>query len=164
MKNKIVANFLVVIITTIACWQPAVLARDAGQVRFGSWDAVKAIPPGDKVEIKLKSGKTVKGEIDSVSDTSIILDRDGKSVTTARDDVQKLSQVTKKTPRTAIILGAAIGGAFGVAGLVASAKTDDRPDVSSEAKFLPLVGAATGALIGFAVGRKDKRVLIYEAN
>jgi hypothetical protein len=68
MRRKLVASCLSVILSIIAVMQPAILGQAVSQPQFGTWDAVKAIPPGDEVEMELKSGKKVKGEMTSVSD------------------------------------------------------------------------------------------------
>src|SRR5215510_6200710 len=41
----------------------------------GSWEGLKAIPPGDEVRVRLRNGQTLKGRLISVSDTAMTLAR-----------------------------------------------------------------------------------------
>lgn len=163
MKNKTVAFCLIVILSIIAFLQPAVFAQNVGQTSFGTWEAVKAIPPGEKLELKLKSGKTIKKELNSVSDTEITLGRGSKSVTTARDDVQQLSRIIKKSSRKPVLVGALVGAG---AGVVFGASLDDgRSKLSApEVAVVGLVGAGLGFLVGRLFRNRNESVLVYQSH
>ena len=115
MKHKIAATIF--ILSIVAFGQPPVLAQVAGQPKFGTWEAVKGIPSGEKVEITLKSGKTIKGEISGVSDTEITVGRDNKAVTTGRDEVRRVFHAVGKSSRKPVVAGALFGAAVGGAGI-----------------------------------------------
>ncbi len=162
MKYKIVAAGLIVILSMVAFGQPIVLAQEASPPWFGTWEAVKAIPPGDKVEIKLKNGRTVKGEVASVSDTAIIVGSGSKSVTTARDDVQQLFRIIKTSSRKPVLVGALVGAGAGV--VIGASLDDGRSKLSApEVAVVGLVGAGLGFLVGRLFRNKKKLILIYES-
>lgn len=167
MKNKIVASCLIVTLSIIAFAQPAVLGQDVGQPRFGTWEAVKAIRSGERLEVKLKSGKTVKGELTRVSDTEIALGSGSNVVTTGRNDVQRVSRVIGKSSNKPILVGALIGAGVGGGGMAVAAAADDT--AGTEGELTPIVigvvlaGAAVGALVGSMFRKKKKLELIYEA-
>ncbi len=139
------------------------VAQDTPLVSRGSWEAVKLIPPGDNVEIKLKTGKTVKGEVSSVSDTAIIVGRSSKSVTTARDDVQRLSRIIRTSSRKPVLVGALVGAG---AGVVFGASLDDgRSKLSApEVAVVGLVGAGLGFLVGRLFRNRNESVLVYQSH
>ncbi len=157
MKHKIAASIFILSIVTFG--QSSLLAQASGQPKFGTWDAVKGIPYGEKVGINLKAGRTVKGEIASVSDSGITIGRDSSAVTAGRDEVRRVYRMIEKSPRKSVLIGALVGAAIGAGGTVNIARTGE---VTTDLALLPLVGAATGALLGLAFGSRDKRILIYE--
>lgn len=165
MKNKSLSLFLITTLAVIGFGKPVVLAQDAGQTGFGTWDAVKAIPPGDKVEIKLKNGKTVKGEVASVSDTSISLGRGSKSVTTARDDVQRLSRIIKESSGKPALIGALVGAGIGAGGtaIAATGGSGTGDDAAVFVVLTSLALAGVGALVGSIFMNKKRSVLVYES-
>lgn len=72
---------------TVALILMALLARP--QITFaqvttdpiiGSWERLKAIPPGDEVAVRLRNGQTLNGRLISVSDTVLTLAQ-GKKTT-----------------------------------------------------------------------------------
>lgn len=129
-----------------------------------SWENVKAIPRGERVEVKLKTGKDSRGTVDSISDSDILILSNGKVTTIARSEVRRLYRVVKKGNKNAVLLGAVVGGGIGAGGTAASAATNDGQGLSTGAALLPVVGALTGALIGFAFRRKATRTLVFEQN
>ena len=163
MRNKLMSLGLIITLSVIAFARPAVLAQDAGQTGFGSWDAVKTIPPGDKVEIKLKTGKKVKGELASVTDAAITVGRGSKSVTTARDDVQRLTRIIKKSSGKPALKGALVGAGIGAGGVAAADGAGDDDLVIPGWVLAGLVGAGIGGLVGSIFGNKKKTVLVYES-
>lgn len=166
MKYKIVAAVLVVFLAIVPAAQPAVLAQDVGQPKFGTWEAVKGIPLGEKVEINLKSLRTIKGEISSVSDTGITVGRDSKAVTTGREEVRRVRHAVGKSSRKPVLTGALIGAGIGAGGIAIAAAADDTGGTDGELAGVlvgvTLAGAGVGALIGSIFRKKTKLVLIYE--
>jgi hypothetical protein len=120
------------------------------------WENVKMIPPGDKIAVSLKDGKTLKGQLSSVSDTSLLLSQGNKVSDLARDRISRIHRLVSKSAAPSALLGAGIGAA---AGLGVGSLSDDNKAVTMPG--LAAIGAAVGALIGL-VGNRRKKVLIYE--
>jgi Zn-dependent alcohol dehydrogenase len=165
MKSKIVATGLIVVLLIIAVMQPVILGQAVGLPQFGTWDTVKTIPPGDEVEIELKSGKQVKGEMTSVSDGAIMVGRGSKSVTTTREEVKRLSRIIKKSSRKPILVGALVGaGVIGGGTAVAAAGgSNSGDDAAIFTVLMGLAGAGVGALVGTIFMKKKRSVLVYES-
>jgi len=67
------------------------------------WSAVKAVPPGDELVVKLKTGKAVKGRLRVISDIHLTLARGKKTVDLDRQDVQQIhasSRNQRLSPRS----------------------------------------------------------------
>jgi hypothetical protein len=150
----------------------AVLARP--QITFaqvpptpirGSWDAVKAVPPGDQVVARLRNGQTLKGSMISASDTVLTLERRNNATDLNRGDVLRVYHVVKKSDKKGVILGFLIGtGAGALVGVLLDKRAaGEGADITGLA---PLVFGFLGALIGTGMGSalsgRTKRQLIYE--
>lgn len=147
----------------LAAQPPIALAQDQTAPATGTWDAVKVIAHGEKLEARLKSGKTVKGTLVSISDAGLSLARGGDTISVNRNEVRQVYRVVAKSSATPILIGAGIGAAIGAGGTAVSAVTDDKEGVRPGAALLPLVGAGIGALVGLTFSRQQKRILIYES-
>lgn len=161
MQTKVLVIGLALVL--LAVQQPITLARSQTMPATGTWEAVKAVAPGEKLEVKLKSGKTVKGALMSASDVGLSLARGRDTISVNRDEVRQVYRLIAKSSATPILIGAGVGAAIGAGGTAASAVTDDREGVRARATLLPLVGAGVGALVGLAFGSRQKRTLIYES-
>jgi hypothetical protein len=134
---------------------------------IGSWERLKAIPPGDKVEVDLRNGQTLKGKLISVSDTVLTIERGKGPTNVIRGDGLRVFRMTSKSAKRATLIGLGTGIGIGLAGTAIFANTGGR---GGEADLYGLVavvaGASAGTLIGYIVGRqsskRNKRVLIYE--
>jgi len=131
----------------------------------GDWSALRAVGQGDKLEVRLKSGKTVKGRLAGVSDTTLSLTVNDRATEVGRDDVQSVYRVTSRSAKKATLIGAGAGAAVGAG--VGAATSDDDDFIFSRgqsAAILAAVGGAAGAITGFAIGKTGrKRVLVYDA-
>ena len=133
-----------------------------------NWSRVTALAGGANVSVKLKNGKSVNGTVNSVSDSTLSLTVKNSSREIKREDVATVHEVVKKGSATkATLIGTGIGAGVGAAaGGIASANDDsgfDKIDHVATAA-LAVVGAGSGALVGYLVGRGgNKRVLLYEA-
>ncbi len=165
MKYKIVSAGLIVVFLIVPFGTPTALAQQISQPRFGTWDAVKGIPYGEKVEIKLKGGKMVKGEVASVSDTAIIVGSGSKSVTTTRDDVNRLSRIIKKSSRKPVLVGALVGAGIlgGGTAIAAAGSSNSGDDAAVFTVLMGWAGAGVGALVGSIFMNKKRSVLVYES-
>jgi len=129
----------------------------------GSWDAVKAVPPGEKVAVRLRNGKTLNGWMTSASDTVLTLELRKNSTDVNRGDVLGVYKVVKRSRIKGVLLGFLIGASVGalVGNLVEKDGTDDPGLAAVALGFLGgMIGTGTGAAISF----RTKRLLIYETN
>lgn len=133
-----------------------------------NWSRVAALAAGARLSVKLKTGKTVNGTVNSVSDSTLSLNVKNATREIKREEVATVYEVVKKGSATkATLIGTGIGAGVGAAaGGIASSNDDngfDKIDHVATAA-LAIVGAGSGALVGYLVGRGgSKRVLLYEA-
>jgi hypothetical protein len=147
----------------LATQLPVAAAQDQTTPGTRTWAAVKAIPPGEKLVLTLKSDQTVEGRLGSVTDDGLTLTRGNNTSHLNREDVRQVYRVMAKSPAKSVLIGAGIGATLGAGGTAAAAASDDREGLSPAAALLPLVGAGIGALVGLAIGGRQKRVLVYES-
>ena len=154
---KVVAFALIAMIA-----RPQIISAQApGAPTKGSWDAVKAVPPGDKVVARLRNGQTLNGWMISASDTVLTLERRKNTTDVNRGDVLKVYQVVKKSDTKGLLLGLGIGTGVGVL-LGALAEPDNPEDPGLAAAVFGFLGALIGAGMGAAISGRTKRLLIYE--
>jgi hypothetical protein len=139
---------------------PAALSQTA-QPR--DWSALKSVESGSKLSVRLKDGRSVDGRLRGVGDSALTLSVHDKATDFTREDVQSVYLSKGKSAAKPALIGAGVGG--GVGAVVGTQGDDDFVISRSQgAAALGAVGAAAGALIGFAVGKtRSKRVLVYEA-
>ena len=134
--------------------------------RTDDWPAVSSVPAGDRLSVKLKSGQTVEGKLNSVSDTTLSLSTKGKAVDLKRDEIFSIHHLVKKSATKATLIGMGVGAGAGAAiGLAGSGGNNgfDKIDHAITAG-LTVLGAGAGAAVGYFIGRSGrKRVLIYQA-
>ncbi len=106
----------------------------------GSWEGLKAVPPGDEVSVRLRNGQKLKGRLISVSDTALTLAHGNITTDVTRGDALRVHRVISKSAKRATLIGLGIG-----AGLVAV-----------------VAGAGGGALIGYIMGSRKQNALVYE--
>ena len=157
--RKAVSLVLIVALTT----PPALLAQTAPQPVRGSWDGLKAIPPGDELVVELRGRRdTVKGRVSGVSDTALTLTRGQKTTDVSRDDAMKIYRLIPKSHKKAMLIGmgigAGIGGGIGGGYVSGGGESDEYWPVA----LLGGVGAGFGALAGYLIGRGKRKELIYE--
>ena len=127
----------------------------------GSWDAVKTVPSGDKVAVRLRNGQTLNGWMISASDTVLTLERKKNTTDVNRGDVLRVYRVVKKSGEKGILLGLLTGTGVGVL-LGAIAEGDNTEDPGMAAAILGLFGALIGTSIGAVISGRTQRLLIYE--
>ena len=129
----------------------------------GSWEGIKAVPPGDEVVVRLRNGQTLKGKLVSISDTALTIEQGQSATDVSRGDALKIHRMVTKSSKRATLIGLGIGAAIGLAGSVAAAKSGEgEGDADLGALIAGVVGAGAGALIGYIVGSRKQRALIYE--
>jgi hypothetical protein len=144
------------------------LTAAAFQKTTAYWSAVRSLPDGSKLSVRLKDGKKIEGTLVSVSDSSLTLTRNNQTVDLAQPDVAKIYHIIprsagKSAGRSALI-GAGIGFGVGVGAGGALGASEDIATLESMAVF-GVIGAGVGAFIGIIKGlaSKHRRALIYDA-
>ena len=131
------------------------------------WSVVKAVPPGDKLVVKLKNGQTIKGRLKAISDVHLTLARDQKSFDIDRQEVRQIHRIVPKSAAKPALIGAGTGAAIGAGGIAIAVAADESGGDDGEAAAailgVALLGAGIGALVGLIFGSRQKKVLIYEA-
>jgi hypothetical protein len=98
-----------------------------------SWDALRQLLAGDKLQVERKAGKKkVSGEFVGVSETELVIERKGKNESLSRDEVKKVWRFAPSSSHDE-----------------ASAAT---------AVIAPIIGIPM-----ILAGRRGKRTLIYSA-
>jgi len=146
---------------------PVTLAQEAAAA-VNDWAGLKTVAAGSKLDVKLKTGKRVKGNLISVSDTALSLSDRNNPAEINREEVLSIHEMRGMTAKKATLIGAGVGAAIG-AGLGVAAADDPSNcffciSKSEGAAILGVPGAGVGALTGFVVGKiRHKRALIYQA-
>jgi hypothetical protein len=161
---------VILVLAVLLALAPVTFAQVVTEA-INDWAGLKTVTHGSKLEVKLKSGKKVKGNLISASDTTLSLSDGAKSKDLNRDDVLSVHEVRGMTAKKATLIGAGVGLGAG-AGLGAAIGgrscggplagcSDERPFVTA---FLAVLGIGFGAVTGFAIGKAGhKRILIYQA-
>lgn len=127
-----------------------------------SWDNLKELRKGQKIQVVQMDWKSVQGTFLEYSDTGISLAAKTGVATLAREDVLRVTlQEHSKRLRNALI-GAAIGAGAGVA--IGAATVDSGPQESGEGNLgktlFGLIGAGAGGGVGAAIA---SRPTVYRA-
>jgi hypothetical protein len=137
-----------------------------GQTSTGNWNSVQSLTADSKVWVKLKTGKTVDGRFRSASDSSLTLTGKNGVVDLKRDDVASVCEMRRKSATKSTMIGLGVGAGAGAAlgaAVTAADKGDfDKLDQAALAGVV-VIGALAGTVTGYFLGRKSKKVLVYES-
>jgi hypothetical protein len=156
-----VLNRAVAIVMLVVLLLDPVVARQQ-TATDEAWNAVKTVPIAKQVEVRLKSGKRLKGELAGVTESAVLLSRKNQITELHRSDIsQILLAVSERSRKKSAAAGAGAGA--GVAALLFAAGSEG--DASAELIVRVVVFcSAVGALIGWAFPTKmTKWVVIYQA-
>ena len=162
MKIKLIA--LILTFVSVLAHAPFVAAQNADGKR--DWSALQELPAGTAMNIKTKSGETVKGELRSVSDTGLTLTSQNKTIDLERANIRKAYRTGGGSVGKATLIGLGAGAGTGAAiGRIIGAT---RPHESGEAALPALALGAAGAMIGTVTGLvtgllRNQQVLVYES-
>jgi hypothetical protein len=135
-------------------------AQAPGAPIRGSWEGIKAVPPGDEVAVRLRNGQTLKGRLVSVSDTALAIEDGANTTDVTRGDALRVHRVISKSSKRATMIGLGIGVAVGLIGSVVAAKSGGgEGDADLLAPICGAIGAGSGSLIGYIVGSRKQRTL-----
>jgi len=148
------------------------LAQATDPVATGMWAGVERVPPGEKLIVKLKDGKKVKGTLSSVSDTGLTLARGKRTTDLEREKVFQVYRLVRKSARTPALWGAisglAGGGVLGLilygadAGPFYDPENESVGAVFGSVAGIGAMGAGVGGVAGYALAKRKRRVLIYD--
>lgn len=163
MKRSAVVLLNLVLITLLA--KPGIVTAQLSNMD-AKWAVVQQLQHGAPLEIKLNDGTTIKGKFDSASDAKLTYVRSGKASELFRSDVFEIYQLVSKSKTKSALTGLGIGAGAG-AGVGAIIGVKTAPHESGEAHvpavLSGMIGAGIGTVVGFLMGRGNKRVLIYRA-
>jgi hypothetical protein len=161
MKRKILPLLLVVfLLSGHTSWTFAQQTATGGD-----WSAVQRIGTDEKLVVKRKDGKELKGRMIEATETTLRIDRDGKPFDIPRADVRRVQVISGKAEKGKwALIGAGIGGAVGT-GIGASKYRSDRDDYGIYVYMGALIGVGAGAVGGLLFGQsKRDRDLVYSVN
>ncbi|HKS40608.1 MAG TPA: hypothetical protein VJX74_08315 [Blastocatellia bacterium] len=130
---------------------PIVSAQDSLQ----DWGVVQALTAGTELIIETKTPETIKGKLSNVTDTTLNLSRDGKSVALDQQQIHRVYLVDKRSRKRSALRGAAKGALIG-----ARTASEGKYVYWTSPKSLLFGGAVVGAVIE---SRNRKGQLIYES-
>jgi len=168
MRTKPPAFSVLVVVAALVISTFTIVAQGQTNSQMNSWSRVSALSAGAKLAVKLKTGKTVDGTVNNVSDSALSLNVKNSNMEIKREDVATIYEVVKKgSAKKATLIGTGIGAGVGAAaGGIADANDNsgfEKIDHVATAA-LAIVGAGSGALVGYLVRRGgNKRVLLYES-
>jgi hypothetical protein len=160
MKHKTLPLFLVLLL--LSTHVPLAFSQSPS---LSDWASVQQIKTNERLFVRQKNGKEIKGRMIEASDTTLTIDRDGKPFSIARGDVRQVYTVsgTAQKGKWALI-GAGIGAGTGAG--IGYAKYS--PDSDDSEIYIPvglIIGAGSGALGGLLFGATTRRrELVYAVN
>jgi len=168
MKTKLAAICLSLVLSAQA---QLTLAQSSQLSSNQAWDLVKETTLGEKLEVKLKDGRKVKGEKVLISDSEMSLALKNQQVAQfKRDEIREVwrslrPDIDKQKLYQGIGIGAGMVGGIAIA---AAASRSSGPCYDCRGRGVGLVAAVVGmtivgALIGRKLGGGGKRMLIYQA-
>jgi hypothetical protein len=129
------------------------------------WTAVQQIKTNEKLFVRQKNGREIKGEMIEATDTALTIDRDGKPLSIRRADVRQVYIVEGRAQKGKwALIGAGVGAGAG-AGIGAVKYSPNRDDSEIWIPVGLMFGAGIGAAGGLLFGQTTrKRTLVYATN
>lgn len=134
------------------------------QPATGNWSAVQTLAVNERLVVRQRDGKTIKGEMIEATEQVLILDRDGKPFSIARADIYQIHRSVGKAKKAKwALIGSGVGVAVGTA--IGATKYDRGTDDSEIFLTMGFVfGAGIGAVSGAIFGTtRRQRELVYQA-
>jgi hypothetical protein len=155
---KTISVFLVLLL--LSAQAPLVFAQS-----LSDWAAVQHIRTNEKLLVRQKNGKELRGEMIEASENTLTIDRDGKPLSIPRADVRQVYIVEGRAQKGKwALIGAGVGSGAGAA--IGYAKYSPESDDSE--LWIPvglMFGAGIGAVSGLLFGQSArKRTMVYAAN
>jgi len=159
MRHKTLPIILVLLL--VSSYSPLAFAQTASS---NDWTVVQRLNTNEKLLVRQKDGKELKGMMIEATGTTLTIDRDGKPLSIARADVRQVYVIEGKAQKGKwALIGAGIGAGAGAG--IGAAKYSNTVDDSQI--WIPVglmfgtgIGAASGLLFGATT---RKRVMVYDA-
>lgn len=158
MKRKLIPVFLVVVL--LSHHAPFALAQ-----QLNDWSSVQQLKTNERLVVKQKNGKEIKGLMIEATDTTLTIDRDGKPHGIPRADVRQVFVIEGKAAKGKwALIGAGIGAGAG-AGIGYGKYSPTSDDSQIYITMGLLIGAGAGAASGMLFGQtRRKRVMVYSTD
>jgi hypothetical protein len=167
MKTKLAAICLCMLMSAQA---PLALAQTAQLSSNEAWALVKETSLGEKLEVKLKDGRKVKGEKVLVSDSELSLSiKNQQGAQIKRDEIKQVwRSLRPDRDKRRLYQGIGTGiGALGGLAIAIGASRETQSCGDCRGRAIGLTSAIVGlTIVGALIGRKlagGKRMLIYQA-
>ena len=159
MKHRTLPVILVLVL--LSSQAPLAFSQQASS---NDWTVVQQIKTNEKVLVKQKNGKEVKGLMIEATDSTLTIDRDGKPFGIPRADVRQVYVIEGKAQKGKwALIGAGVGAGVGAA-IGRSKYSPDRDDSEVWTTVGLLFGTGAGAAGGFLFGTSTrKRVMVFDA-
>lgn len=158
MRHKSIPIFLVVVL--LLTQTPFVLAQ-----QLSEWSSVQQLKTNERLVVKQKNGKEIKGLMIEATETTLTIDRDGKPHGIPRADVRQVFVIEGKAAKGKwALIGAGIGAGAGT-GIGYGKYSPNSDDSEIYIAMGLLIGAGAGAASGMLFGQsRRKRVMVYSTN
>ena len=160
MKRKAIPLLLVFLL--LSTQTPLAFAQ---QSTTNNWSAVQQLRTNERLVVKQRSGKELKGLMIEATETTLTIDRDGKPLAIPRADVRQVHVIEGKAAKGKwALIGAGIGA--GTGGGIGYGKYSPNSDDSEIYIHMGLlIGAGAGAVGGLLFGQsRRKRVMVYSVD
>ena len=151
---------IVLVIVLLSTHAPLAFAQQS--VAINNWAAVQQLKTNERLVVKQKNGKELKGLMIEATETTLTIDRDGKPFEIPRADVRRVEVIEGKAAKGKwALIGAGIGAGTGT-GIGYGKYSPDSDDSEVYIVMGLLIGAGVGAASGFLFGQsRRKRVMVY---
>jgi hypothetical protein len=158
VRHKLIPLFLVVVL--FSTHAPIALAQ-----QLSEWSSVQQLKTNERLVVKQKNGKEVKGLMIEATDTTLTIDRDGKPHEIPRTDIRQVFVVEGKAAKGKwALIGAGIGAGAG-AGIGYGKYSPNSDDSEIYITMGLLIGTGVGAASGMLFGQtRRKRVMVYSVD
>jgi hypothetical protein len=164
LGKEIIMKLLSIVLVLLLLSSQIPLAFAQQSTSFSDWTAVQKIATSEKLFVRQKNGKEVRGEMIEATDSSLTIGRDGKPLSIPRNDVRQVYVAHGKAQKGKwALIGAGIGAGAG-AGIGAIKYSPDRDDSAIWIPVGLMFGTGIGAASGLLFGQTTrKRTLVYAA-
>ena len=164
MKTRKISAVVVVFALIVVLAKPQITFAQVTPAPIrGSWEGLKAIPTGDEVSVRLRNGQKLKGRLTSVSDTALTLADGNRTTDVTRADALRVHRVVSKSAKRSTLIGLGIGAGAGFGATAIFAYSGDNDgEAGLYGLAIMVAGAGAGSLIGYIMGSRKQRALVYE--